>query len=136
MRIINAVLLLSTVLLTACARTTLTSPTPVADTDTLQREFSSLLLPGGGASRDFEITVAGAIAVTLKSTTPSGIPIGLGVGIPRANGTCALSTAVETTSGATAQLSVNAEAGAYCAKVYDLGTLSAPLPFTIAISRP
>jgi hypothetical protein len=136
MKIISAAMLFSTVLLTACAGTTLTSPTPVADTDKLQREFSSLLLPGGGASRDFQIAVAGAIAVTLTSTTPAGIPIGLGVGIPRANGTCALSTAVEATAGATAQVSVTAEAGAYCAKVYDLGTLSAPLPFTIAISRP
>lgn len=136
MRVAAAAMLGTTVLLAACAGTTLTSPTPVADPDTLQREFSSLLVPGGGASRDFEITVAGAIAVTLKSTTPAGIAVGLGVGIPRANGTCALSTAVETISGDTAQISISAEAGTYCAKVYDLGTLAAPLPFTVAISRP
>jgi len=131
----TALMLLSAVLLAAC-ETTFTSPTQVADTDTLQREFSSQLVPGGGASRNFEVAAAGSIAVTLKSTTPAGVAIGLGVGIPRSNGTCALSTAVETIAGATAQISVSADAGTYCAKVYDLGTLSAPLPFTIAISRP
>ena len=136
MKIGSALPLVAVVLLTGCGQTTLTSPTPAADTDLLQREFSSLLLPGGSASRDFDIVVAGPIAVTLKSTTPGGVPIGVGVGIPRSNGTCALSAAVETAAGSTAQISISAAAGAYCAKVYDLGTLSAPLAFTIAISRP
>ena len=131
-----ALMLMAAVLMTACAGTTLTSPTPVADTDTLQREFSSQVTPGGGASRHFDLTSAGLIAVTLKSTTPSGVTVGLGVGIPRSNGSCALSAAVETVAGTTAQIAITAEAGAYCTKVYDLGTLSAPLPFTISISRP
>jgi len=116
--------------------TTMTSPTPTADTETLLREFSSLLIPGGSASREFEVTVAGPIAVTLTSTTPPGVTIGLGVGIPRSNGSCALNAAVETAAGTAAQISIAADAGTYCAKVYDPGTLGAPLPFTISISRP
>lgn len=132
----SALLLVLGLLATACAGTTLTSPTPTADTATLLREFSSQLTPGGSASREFDVTAAGAIAVTLKSTTPAGIKLGMGVGIPRANGSCALSAAVETVAGTTAQIAINAEAGAYCAKVYDLGTLAEPLPFTISISRP
>ena len=119
-----------------CARTTMTSPTPVADTAALLRDFSSLLAPGSSASRSFELTTAGPIAVTLKSTAPDGVTVGLGVGIPRSNGSCALSAAVETAAGASAQISINADAGAYCAKVYDAGALTAPVPFTISISRP
>ena len=119
-----------------CARTTMTSPTPVADTEALVREFTSLVIPGGSASREFEVAAAGTIAVTLKSTTPAGVTVGLGVGIPRSNGSCALSAAVETVAGTSAQLSISADSGAYCAKVYDVGTLTAPVPFTIAISRP
>ena len=119
-----------------CARTTMTSPTPVADTETLVREFSSLVNPGGSASREFDVTAAGPIAVTLKSTTPSGVTVGLGVGIPRSDGSCALSAAVATAAGAAAQISISADAGAYCAKVYDAGSLTAPVPFTISISRP
>lgn len=130
------VLLLVIAIAAAGCEETMTSPTPTADTDLLLREFSSLLVPGGSASREFEIAAQGQIAVTLKSTTPADVAIGVGVGIPRSNGTCALSTAIETVAGASAQVSIAAEAGKYCAKVYDPGTLTAGLPFTISISRP
>jgi hypothetical protein len=121
----------------ACAKTIITSPTAsAADTATLIKEFSSQVLPGGSASREFEITAAGSIGVTLKTTTPAGVAMGLGVGIPRTNGSCALSSAVETVAGATAQITIPADVGTYCAKVYDLGTLSVPVPFTLSISRP
>ena len=56
--------------------------------------------------------------------------------IPRSNGSCALNAAVETVAGAAAQIAISADVGAYCAKVYDTGTLTAPVPFTISISRP
>ena len=117
-------------------RTTLTSPTAVADTDRLVREFSSLVIPGGGASREFTLTTSGTIAVTLLSTTPAGTAVGVGIGIPRGDGSCALSAGVATTAGTAAQIAVRADTGAYCAKVYDPGTLTAPVPFTISISRP
>jgi hypothetical protein len=119
-----------------CTRTTMTSPTATADPDALQRDFTSLILPGGSASRAFDLTVGGQIAVTLRSTTPAGVTVGVGVGIPRSDGSCALQAVVETAAGATAQIAIAADAGAYCAKVYDLGTLRDPLPFTISISRP
>ncbi|MEP6782885.1 MAG: hypothetical protein ABI983_04390 [Acidobacteriota bacterium] len=123
-------------ILTAGCTTTIFAPTPVADTATLVKEFSSLIVPGGSASRDFELTAAGPIGITLKSTTPDGVMIGVGVGIPRSNGTCALSAAVETAAGTTAQITLTADTGTYCARVYDPGTLTAPVPFTISISRP
>jgi hypothetical protein len=124
------------VVASASCTTTMTSPTPTADTDLLLREFTSLLIPGGSASREFSTTAAGNVSVTLKSTTPAGIAIGLGVGIPRSNGSCALAAAVETPAGTDAQVSITADAGTFCAKVYDPGTLEAPLPFTISIVRP
>lgn len=122
--------------LAAGCETTITSPTPVADTATMLKEFSNVIVPGGSASREFTLTAAGPIGITLKSTTPDGVLVGVGIGIPRGNGSCALSAAVETVAGATAQITLNADVGAYCARVYDLGTLTAPLPFTISISRP
>ena len=114
----------------------MTSPDAVADTDRLLREFSSLVVPGGAASPAFTLATAGTIAVTLSSTMPAGTTVGVGIGIPRANGSCALSAAVETTAGSAAQIAVAADTGPYCAKVYDPGTLTAPVPFTISISRP
>jgi hypothetical protein len=115
---------------------TITAPTEVADTERLLREFSSLVVPGGAASREFTLTTAGTIAITLTSTTPAGTAVGVGIGIPRANGSCALSAAVETMAGSAAQIAIAADTGPYCAKVYDPGTLTTPVPFTISISRP
>jgi hypothetical protein len=128
--------ILTIVLASAGCTTTMTSPTPAADSDLLLREFTSLLIPGGSASREFATTVAGTVTVTVTSTTPAGVAIGVGVGIPRSNGSCALAAAVEAPAGAGAQISMTADAGTLCAKVYDPGTLEAPLPFTISILRP
>lgn len=127
---------LAVVLASAGCTTTMTSPTPTADTDLLLREFTSLLIPGGSASREFSTTAAGTVTVTLRSTTPPGVVIGVGVGIPRSNGSCALAAAVEASAGAAPQISMTADVGTFCAKVYDPGTLASPLPFTISISRP
>lgn len=133
MRRAFAVLIAATAV--ACAETP-TSPTATADTDKLLHEFSSNIVPGGSASRTFETGGDGAITITLKSTTPGGVPVGLGVGILRSNSSCALAAAIETVAGAEAQISISAEKGTYCAKVYDLGTLKDSLPFTIGISHP
>jgi len=113
-----------------------TSPTATVDPETFQRELSGSILPGGSVSRVFETAAPGTVTVLLKSTTPAGIAVGLGVGISRSNGSCALSSAIEAAAGDAAQISIQADKGAYCAKVYDLGTLQAPLPFTISISHP
>jgi len=119
-----------------CARTTLFSPTATVDEEKLQREFSSQIVPGGGASRTFEVGAPGPIAVTLTATTPSGVTLGVGVGIPRGDGSCALQAAVHTVAGAAPQIAISADSGTYCAKVYDPGTLMIPVPFTVSISRP
>lgn len=119
-----------------CARTTLFEPTATVDEEKLQREFTSQVVPGGAASRAFDVTAPGPIAVTLTATTPSGLTLGVGVGIPRSDGSCALQASVHTTAGGAAQITISADSGTYCAKVYDPGTLGAPVPFTISISRP
>ena len=118
----------------ACKDTMLTSPTEQASRDV--NTVSSLLVPGGSAGRELELTAAGRIGVTLTATTPAGIVLGVGIGIPRGNSSCALATAVEAAAGAAAQVSVAVETGRYCVKVYDPGTLTDSVPFTISISRP
>ena len=89
---------------------------------------------GGSASRTIDATTTGAITVVLTSTAPAGVPVGLGVGISRSNGTCALSSAVE--AAAPTQISINVEKGSYCAKIYDLGALDGPMEFTVSLSYP
>lgn len=131
----RALIVLIVMAAAACAETP-TSPTATADTDKLLHEFSSNVFPGGSASRVFDTAADGSITITLKSTTPSGVVVGLGVGIQRSNGSCALASAIETVAGVDAQITVSAEKGTYCAKVFDVGTLKDLLPFTIGISHP
>lgn len=112
-----------------------TEPTP---TTLAEDSFSTQLLPGGTAARDIVVTTRGTVSVTLSSTTPAGMRLGLGLGIPQANGAgCLLSLSVEAVAGASPQVSATVETGTYCVKVYDAGHLTtSAVPFTLLISRP
>ena len=117
----------------ACEDAAVTSP---SETPVDVNSFSSVINPGSAASREFTLTSSGTVAVTLTTTAPSGVALGLGLGIPRSNGSCALSAAVHAIAGNVAQIAMTAEAATYCAKVYDPGTVTEPIAFTIVISRP
>jgi hypothetical protein len=120
----------------ACGETIPTEPTE--EVGDVEATFSSQLVPGGSATRAFNLATGGTLSITLSSTTPAGIVVGLGIGIPRADGTgCTLTMSVETAAGSTPQLSVAAGSGTYCAKVYDVGQLTtSAVPFTLVFSRP
>lgn len=117
----------------ACRESMITSP---SETPIEVNSFSSVINPGSAASRDFTLTSGGTVAVTLTTTSPPGIRLGLGIGIARSSGSCALSAGVHAVAGSVAQIVMLAEAATYCAKVYDPGTVAAPTTFTIVISRP
>ena len=106
-----------------------TSPTSSPTTETFTGQFT----PGGDASRVF--TSAGAGTVTVTITQVSAADVGLGVGIPQpGNIGCYLS---ETIEGATSSiLTAGVEAGTYCVRIYDVGTLTAPVAFTLTIVHP
>ena len=111
----------------------ITSP---SETSVDVNSFSSVINPGSAASREFTLTSSGTVAVTLTATSPAGVTLGLGIGIPRSTGSCALSAGVQVIAGSVAQIAQTAEAATYCAKVYDPGTVTEPTTFTIVISRP
>jgi hypothetical protein len=96
--------------------------------------WSSTLAPVGTSSRSFTVTAAGTINVTLES---AGSTVGLGVGLPRVTGGgCRLGVSVTTGGGGAPQITTQADAGQYCVQVFDLGTLTDPIPFTLKIDHP
>lgn len=122
---------------TADTRTTTTTTTttvsPVTET------FSSQLAVGGYAFRSITAVKAGAITVTLTSLSSVGstttLKVGMGLGIPDSTGTgCLFTRTTETAAGGA--LTANVDAGAYCVRLWDLGTLKATTPFTVTIIRP
>lgn len=112
-----------------------TTPTP--DT-TKSVTWSTNVANGGATSRSFTTTRSGTVSVTLQSFAGSTtLAAGLGVGIPLGDGSgCVLSRSVEATAGATAQLELAVDAGNYCVQVYDPGTLTQPVGFTILLVYP
>jgi hypothetical protein len=113
--------------------TTTAPPASTAGTDT----FASLVTPGGTAAHTFPVDTAGTITMTLTSVTPP-IPIGLGIGIPgQDTSICSLSQSVETTAGATPQLTIAVDPGTYCVQIYDSGHVTDPgASFSVTIVHP
>ena len=125
--------LLIALVATACGdgnTSTTPSPTPTATGES----WSSVLAPGGQSTRSFTVNASGTIAVTL---TNADTTLGVGVGVPRVTGGgCRLGVLVNTGGGSVPQISTQADPGQYCVQVFDLGTLTDPIPFTLTIDHP
>ncbi len=118
----------------ACGNGTSTPTAPSTTTKTGPESWSTTLAPGGTSSRSFTVTAAGTINVTLES---AGSTVGLGVGLPRVTGGgCRLGVSVTTGGGSAPQITTQADAGQYCVQVFDLGTLTDPISFTLKIDHP
>lgn len=101
------------------------------------RTFSSTITPAGTATRTFESTVPGRVNITLNSLSAGAVEMALGIGVPATdNSGCKLSRVVRATAGGSAQLSVDTDAGDYCATLIDVGNLTAISSFTLTIQHP
>jgi hypothetical protein len=111
-----------------------TSPTtPEAPTEA----FSGTLTLQGSSLFSFTVTQAGTIRVTLATLSPSPTAgVGLGIGTPSGTAGCTLTSSTPSaTAGSAAQITVTANPGTYCVKVYDTGNLTATASFTINITH-
>jgi len=63
--------------------------------------------------------------------------VGLGLGVPTTGiAKCALSIALSTAASSTPQISAPVDAGQYCVTVYDLGTLTTTIDFSVTLVYP
>jgi hypothetical protein len=130
---VSLALVIATLLVAGCGDDK-TSTAPSNTSTTMSESWSSAVAPGGQSSRSFTVNASGTINVTL---TAAGATLGLGVGLPRATGGgCRLGVSVNTAAGSTPQISTAADAGQYCVQVYDLGTLTDPVGFSLKIDHP
>ncbi|MBS1817368.1 MAG: hypothetical protein JSU08_05540 [Acidobacteria bacterium] len=115
-----------------------TSPSTVAADATINESFGATIDVGGGVFYSFSMQSYGNVAVTLTAVTGTDLPddITLGLGIGRPSGTsCTTSLSTSATPGATAQLTGVYGPGVFCVRVYDAGTLSAPIQFTASVAH-
>ena len=122
--------------LAGCGDDTPTTPTETPTTTTVT--FASHLAVGGSSTRSFEAPRSGTVSDPLISAGPTtSLRVGLGIGIPLTNGAgCVLSRSVEATPSTTAQLDLTVDAGNYCVQIYDPGTLTTVVPFSINVIYP
>ena len=114
--------------------TTTTTTTPV--TSPVTETFSSQLAMSGFSARSFTAAKPGSASVTLTSIgSSSTLKVGLGIGIPDSLGSgCLFTRSIETAAGGS--VTANVDAGTYCVRVYDIGTLTSTVNFTATIIRP
>ena len=123
-----------------------TSPTDTSTTTataadpTISEQFTGTLRVNSSAFYSFDVTTYGTVNVTLHNVggvtgVPETVWVGLGIGVP--DGTdCSTTTSVNTQAGAGPHVSSVLEAGTYCARIYDVGNLAAPTPFSALIVHP
>lgn len=106
-------------------------PTPGTDL------YATSVAVQGATSRSVEASQAGIMRVTLQGLGAGAPQLGVGIGIPRADGSgCFLSLSVFTSPGGSPQIEVPVAAGQYCVRVFDPGTLITPVTFTLQIEFP
>ena len=121
----------ATMMLAGCGSDS-TPTTPSNASTTVKENWSSVVAPGGASTRSFTVNSAGTIVVTLTG----GPMVGLGVGLPRTSGGgCRLGVSVNASPATTPQISAQADAGQYCVQVFDLGTLTDPVGFSLTIEH-
>lgn len=127
-------------LLTACGgSSTSPSTTPTVTSGPTAALFEGQLAVGGSAFYSFTVTTTGDADVMLASVTTSTSPgsesnvvLGLALGTPLGED-CTITSALPASAALQSPLVSNLTPGIYCARVYDIGNLRAPVNFAIRI---
>lgn len=98
--------------------------------------YASTVFQGGFTSRTFEASQAGTVTVQFDTIDPGSVPsLALGIGFPRTDGGgCQITQLHTATRGS--QFAVNVEAGTYCVRVADTGTVNGSATFSLRITHP
>ena len=110
--------------------------TPSEDNSAGVIDYTSSVLAGGATSRSFPAAIDGLSVVTVSDIAPATVgSLGLALGFQRNDGSgCHITFAFSAPRGFSTSNQV--DAGRYCVKVFDPGTLSGPAAFTLRIVHP
>jgi hypothetical protein len=140
--LVNALALLAVVgLLTAACGNDDAATTPTTPSGPSTENFSGTLDVQGSSFYSFTTTTSGQVNITLASLVAArpgpalNNVLGLGVGAPLGTD-CNVTSSVDTAPGLTAQLVTTLPPATYCARVYDVGNLTASANFTVRIVHP
>jgi hypothetical protein len=112
------------------AAPTTTRTSPVTET------FTSNLIVQGSVWRIVTAAQAGTLTATLTTTNQPSAAVDVGIGVRSTGNGCLLSSSVTAPAGSAPHLSAPVDAGDYCVRLADTGTLTAPMSFTLTIVYP
>jgi hypothetical protein len=114
-----------------------TAPVRLPASPTMTEHYIGTIGVNGAAFYSFTTTTYGTIELTLNSLSPDdgAVTLSMELGVPRGFG-CPTSSAVTTRPGSTVQLTNVLPAGVSCVLVRDVGTLTGPTSFDVAIAYP
>ena len=109
-----------------------TTPTPTPKTET---HTSTLSINGAITFAPINVTQAGSANATIKTLAPDATAI-VGIALGTWSGTtCSIVLANDIASQGSVVSGVVQDAGVLCARVYDVGKLTAPTTFTIDVTH-
>lgn len=115
-----------------------TAPTESADAATttpVTLTYTGVVGPGGSASRTFTAQLRGTATVSLGDISPPA-PLGLGLGIPRADGLgCLLARSSQAVAGDAATVTADVDVGTFCVQVY-APLMASTVTFTVTLVHP
>jgi hypothetical protein len=112
-------------------------PSPEADAAPGSATFASQVAPGGGTTRTFFASRPGNAELMVESVSPDAALLGLGIGLPRVDGTgCVPTRIVDISSSVRPTLTVPVDIGQFCAQVIDRGGFASPASFSVRIIHP
>lgn len=124
-------------LVAGCGDDNATPTTPSTSTGPATETFSSRLTVQGSAWRLVTASQAGTLSAKLTTASQPSTIVGFGIGIQNGSTTgCLLHSQVRVTAGASPQVDARVDPGVYCIKIFDVGTLTDSMGFTITIVRP
>ena len=139
MKQVLVIAVVAAVLSSACgddSTTPVTEPTPIRGSP-VNETFQSNLTPQGSVWRLVDAIQTGTMTATLSATDQPSTVVGMGIGLRNSTSTaCLLNKEVITTAGSSPQLSATVDRGNYCVKLFDTGTLTTPMAFTITLTYP
>ena len=116
-----------------------TSPTDSADTaitTPVLVTYVGAVGPAGTASRSFTAQLGGTAVAAVNAISPT-TALGVGLGIPRVDGTgCLLARSATAADGASAQVSASVDAGNLCVHVFAPSTAALTVNFTVTLEHP
>lgn len=120
----------------ACSNSGTTTSPSTTSTSPVTLTFASEVAVRGTASRAFTMTTGGTVKVTLTTFGNGTTPAGVGIGVPASGAPCSVAQSVITSPGDSPQIVTSADAGTYCAEVFDTGLLIQDTPFSLVIEHP